>query len=154
MVDQWIMDRALARMDEIEQVNPAAQQPDVADAPAVIKPKKTVHQKPKPKEVKHHEQKVDPTIVFDFQGRAKDAPVYLEACDIFGLAAEDVHPLDRNEISEIIKFVARKLGTTDAGKILHFISTQSHKYSGNHRFREMYRMMVLGQEPTKKESPW
>lgn len=110
--------------------------------PAEKKPK-TKHSEPKKKEIE-----------VDWKGRLSDAPIFHATLAVFGLDAHDINTTDRNEVGEIIRLVAEKLRTTNSEKILHFISRKSHEYPGENRHREFFRMLVLGQQPIKKKSPW
>lgn len=141
-IDQAVWDRALARMDEIERT-PTALQPEAVEAPVVAKPKKIVHVKPKPKkEVRETTKpKEKEPVNFDFVGRAVDSPLFHEAAAIFGKEAEDLSSTDRNAITEVVQLTAERLGTTDAYKILNYISKESHQYPGSFNFREMRAML-------------
>lgn len=137
MVDQSVMDRALARVEELDRLY--AQQPAVVKTPVAAKAETPVHSKPKQEE---SETKTPKEVVhFNFAGRATDEPLFHAALDIFGMDADELGPHDRNAIQQIIEKTAERLQSTDEQKILTFISRESHKYSGG--FREMRRMLAF-----------
>lgn len=116
-----------------------------------------VEEKEEVKEEKKTEKRSVPKvsrIEVNFQGRIADEPIYHATLGLFGLDPDEVSPIDRNQIGEIIKLVAQKLGTIDRKRILSFVSRESHSLSGSNKFREMYRNLLLGQESEKRKSPW
>ena len=114
--------------------------------------KKEAKEEKKPE--KRSAPKKVPQINVGFSGPAVNTPVFHRAAGFFGLAAEDLAPVDRNQLQGIIELTAEKLGTIDERKILNFIRQQSHSFSGENKFREMYQILLLGQKPTVRKSPW
>lgn len=141
MVDQFIMDRALARTEEIDRLFPAPQESQVV-AP-VKKPQVHKPTREQPKTETKEAKEPKESIHYGFVGRAVDEPIFHATMDIFGVDPEYVSQVDRNTLQEIVELTAERLRTVDEQKILSFISKESRKYQGPYSFRALRRMLAL-----------
>lgn len=118
-----------------------------------VQPQEEKKEEKKP-EKRSEPRKSVPHVEMNFPGRINDEPIYHATLGLFGLDMNDVSPIDRNQLTEIIKMTAQKLGTTDTTKILSFIKREARSFSGENKFREFYRTLLLSQKPEKRKNPW
>ncbi len=131
--------------------------PFIGRVPEVQKPpeveEKPVEKNPVKKEVQQESKEKTPEIELRFNGPITAEPIYHAVLGIFGQTS-DISPVDRNTFTEIIRLTAQKIGSADTANIFNFIRREAHKYSGESKYREFYRVLLMDQKPIKQENPW